>query len=563
MKDDKRSVAERLARPGLLNLKPYSSARDEFQGEGSVWLDANESPFGLRYKGIPGLNRYPDPLQSQLKEELSKRYRVPVHSIFAGNGSDEIIDLMIRAFCTPGRDTVIIMPPTYGMYEVQARIHDLNVAEVPLTEQFLPDEEAIGEAAAAAVAAGRPAKILFICSPNNPTGNITPNETIASIAATFDGIVMVDEAYIDFSGSDGALSLTERYDNIMVIRTFSKARGMAGARLGIGFSNREITDLLNRIKLPYNVNSLTIDAGLRALETEEATLQQIELIVEERERISGELGKISGISKVWPSAANFLLVSVEEPLKLYRHLLERGIVIRDRSKVRGCEGTLRITVGTPPQNDLLLEAIADYFSPSGSAQPAFSAGTTETVQRRTAETDIYVRFTPLGRGIGDIETGVGFLDHMLELLAFHSGSNIMIRGNGDLHIDAHHLVEDVALTLGAAIGQAVKNKPLERYGFTLPMDESLATVAVDISGRPVLVFDVAFRDAMIGDMPAEMVEHFFLSLATAARCTINIAASGQNDHHIAEAVFKAFGRALKMALQPSGGDRVASSKGVI
>jgi imidazoleglycerol phosphate dehydratase HisB len=347
----------------------------------------------------------------------------------------------------------------------------------------------------------------------------------------------------------------------MVIRTFSKARGMAAARLGIGFACKEVTGLLNRIKLPYNVNSLTIDAALRSLENEQTTKQQVNIIIEERNVIAEALEKMEGVIKVWPSDANFLLIKVEKPRELYSFLLGRGIVIRDRSTLEGCWGCLRITVGTPPQNKLLLEAMGEFFSnediSAATGRESFPA------RRRTAETDIFVRFIPYGRGIGDVQTGLGFLDHMLELLAFHSGSDIMIRGNGDLHVDAHHLTEDVALTLGAAIGDAVRNRPVERYGFTLPMDESLATVALDISGRAMLVWDVAFRSEMIGEMPASMVEHFFRSLATASRCTINVKAEGGDDHHIAEAVFKAFGRAMRMAFRPSGDGVVPSSKGVI
>ncbi len=553
-----------LARPELLNLKPYSSARDEFMGEADIFLDANENPFGFRYKGIPSLNRYPDPLQLELKLALSSRSGIAPEAIFAGNGSDEIIDLMIRAFCTPGRDSVIITPPTYGMYEVQARIHNLNVIKVPLTAGFLPDEKSIAMADAAAVASGTPAKILFLCSPNNPTGNLIPEKTIISIVRNFSGIVLIDEAYIDFSGTPGSLRLLKEFNNLMVIRTFSKARGMAGARLGIGYSNGEITGLLNRIKLPYNVNSLTIDAALRSLDADAATNRQVAIIVEERVALSKKLESMKGIMKVFPSDANFLLVRVKEPGTLYRFLTGQGIVVRDRSSLEGCEGCIRITVGTPPQNKILLAAIEEYFSGKGSDSGAMSVQPDSvSKRRRTNETDVFVKFTPVGRGLADIQTGVGFLDHMLELLAFHSGSDIIIRGNGDLQVDAHHLAEDVAITLGTAVADALSGQSIERYGFTLPMDESLARVAVDVSGRAVLVWEVSLTSPMLGDMPAEMVSHFFRSFASAARCTIHVNVSGENDHHKVEAVFKGFGRALRMALRPAGDGVVPSSKGVI
>jgi histidinol-phosphate aminotransferase len=551
---------ENLARPELLTLKPYSSARDEFQGEADIFLDANENPFGFRYKGVPALNRYPDPLQGKLKAALSAKSGIAPDAIFAGNGSDEIIDLMIRAFCRPGLDTIIITPPTYGMYEVQARVHNIKVTEVPLLPGFLPDEKGLAAAEATATANGTPAKLLFLCSPNNPTGNLIANETIALITANFSGIVIVDEAYIDFSGTEGALPLVWEYSNMMVLRTFSKARGLAGARLGVGYSNSFVTGLLNRIKLPYNVNSLTLDAGLRSLEAEDATKQQVSLIISERERVNNELKVMSGIIKVWPSDANFILMEVDTPKELYAYLLRCGIVVRDRSSLQGCKGCLRLTIGTPPQNEALLSALKEFFDNAG--LPAETMRTS-AVSRKTNETDIYVKFSPGLKGVADIQTGVGFLDHMLELFAFHSGSNLIVRGNGDLHVDAHHLAEDVALALGTAVADVIRQQPVERYGFTLPMDESLATVAVDMGGRAVLVWDVELKATMLGDLPAEMVSHFFRSFASAARCNINIKVTGENDHHKVEAVFKAFGRALKMAMKPSGDDVVPSSKGVI
>ncbi|MFO7573860.1 MAG: histidinol-phosphate transaminase [Bacteroidales bacterium] len=550
-----------LARPELLNLKPYSSARDEFKGEAEIFLDANENPFGFRYKGIPDLNRYPAALHRALRERLSSITGIPSGNIIAGNGSDEIIDLMIRAFCRPGIDSIIITPPTFGIYEVQARANATGILRVPLTDDFLPDAGAIVAAAAESASKGSQAKIVFLCSPNNPTANLVPVELIEEITASFPGLVIVDEAYIEFSGTNGAIDLLQSYSNLMILRTFSKARGMAGARLGIGYSCEEVISVLNKIKLPYNVNTLTLDAALKSLDNEKETLQQVAVIIEERRKLTEELSTMQGIVKVWPSDANFLLVRVEDPKGLYKYLAERGIVVRDRSSMEGCEGCLRITVGRPPENRLLLEAISGFMA--GTDLDSAVKKEQVTTRRKTSETDVFVKLTPDGKGIGDVQTGLGFLDHMLELLAFHSGCDLLIRGNGDLHVDAHHLAEDVAITLGLALADAMKGRPVERYGFTLPMDESLATVAVDMGGRAVLVWDVEFQSEMLGDLPSQMVSHFFRSLSTSARCAIHVKASGENDHHIAEAVFKAFGRALRMALRPSGAAAVPSSKGVI
>lgn len=550
-----------LARPELLDLRPYSSARDEFKGEAEIFLDANENPFGFRYKGVPDLNRYPAALQKTLRERLSAITGIPPSNIFTGNGSDEIIDLAIRAFCRPGTDSIIITPPTFGIYEVQARANAAGIVEVPLTGDFLPDAGAIVAAAAESASKGSQVKIAFICSPNNPTANLVPAELIEEIAATFPGLVIVDEAYIEFSGTNGAMGLLQSYKNLMILRTFSKARGMAGARLGTGYSCEEVISILNKIKLPYNVNTLTLDAALKSLYAERETAQQVAVIIEERRKLTEELPAIKGVLKVWPSDANFLLVKVQDPKGLYKYLAERGIVVRDRSSMKGCEGSLRITVGRPPENKLLLEAVRDFNE--GTVRDTDMKRKLVTTRRRTSETDVIVKFSPDGQGIGDVQTGLGFLDHMLELLAFHSGCDMLIRGNGDLHVDAHHLAEDVAITLGQAIADAMKERQVERYGFTLPMDESLATVAVDMGGRALFVWDVEFRSEMLGDLPSQMVSHFFRSLSTSARCAIHVKASGENDHHIAEAVFKAFGRALRMALKSSGGTAVPSSKGMI
>jgi histidinol-phosphate aminotransferase len=550
-----------LARPELLELKPYSSARDEFKGEAEIFLDANENPFGFRYKGVPDLNRYPAALQKNLREKLSEITGISASSIFTGNGSDEIIDLMIRAFCIPGKDSIIITPPTFGIYEVQARANATRIVEVPLTSEFLPDAGAIVAAAADSASSGSQVKIVFLCSPNNPTANLVPADLIEEIAATFPGLVIVDEAYIEFSGTNGAMDLLPVYKNLMILRTFSKARGMAGARLGVGYACQEVLSVLNKIKLPYNVNTLTLDAALKSLDAERETAQQVAVIIEERRKLADELQTVKGVLKVWPSDANFLLVKVEDPKGLYRYLAEKGIVVRDRSSVKGCEGSLRITVGRPPENRLLLEAIRGFME--GAETDTTVRREKAKIRRRTTETDVIVKFSADGRGIGDVQTGLGFLDHMLELVAFHSGFDMLIRGNGDLHVDAHHLAEDVAITLGQAIADAMKERQVERYGFTLPMDESIASVAVDMSGRAVLVWDVEFRSEMLGDMPTQMVSHFFRSLSASARCAIHVKASGENDHHIAEAVFKGFGRALRMALKATGGTSVPSSKGVI
>lgn len=543
--------------PHLRDLKPYSSARDEFKGEAGIFLDANENPYGASFRGVTALNRYPDPRQQELKELISKSENITAANIFIGNGSDEIIDLLIRAVCEPGETSVIVNPPTYGMYAVQAAINNTGIKEVPLNSSFEPDVEAIEKAADSNT------RILFICSPNNPTGNMAPRDTILRFVSSFRGLLVIDEAYTGFSEQDGFKDLVGDFPNIVIMRTFSKARGMAGARLGYAFASHDLIQVLNRIKLPYNVNSLTLAAAASVLQREEVWQNQAERIVSERQRVSSSLSQINGVERVWPSVANFLLVKVSDPRSLYAFLAEGGIVVRDRSSMPGCEGCIRVTIGTPAENSLLIEAIGEWSQ--GGSSSGDHDGIMKAVKRRiTRETDVMVDVRLRGRGISDVQTGSGFFDHMLEQLGFHGNMDIMIRVSGDVETGMHHIIEDVAITLGQAVKQALGNrKGIRRYGFTLPMDESIATVAVDMGGRGNLSWNVSFSGEMTGDVPVEMYPHFFSSFASAAGCTIHITASGENDHHKAEAIFKAFARATRDAVAEDSTGRLPSTKGII
>jgi histidinol-phosphate aminotransferase len=332
-----------LVRPNILNLSPYSSARDDFKGEASIWLDANENPFGE-------LNRYPDPYQQELKKALAEYNGVAPTQLFIGNGSDEVIDLLFRLFVKPGTDKALTFSPTYGMYQVSADINDAELINVPLnstfqidlesTEPFLDDPNL---------------KLIFICSPNNPTGNLIEPEAIEVLLNRFQGIVVIDEAYIDFADAPSWNERLGEFENLIIAQTFSKARGLAAARLGIAFANKAIIDLLNKIKPPYNVSTLNQAAGFRAMKNQRELEIQIQSIRSERARLTSELEQLSIVKQIFPSDANFILVEIENASEIYIALTKKGIIVRNRSKL--VPNTLRISVGTEIENKLLLSEL--------------------------------------------------------------------------------------------------------------------------------------------------------------------------------------------------------------
>ncbi len=339
---------EKLVRENIRSLSPYSTARDEYQGTPGVFLDANESP----YPGALGLNRYPDPRQKALKARVSALKGLPVANIFLGNGSDEAIDLMYRIFCTPGKDNALVIAPSYGMYTVAAGINDIQLRSIPLGPDFSLPEAAIREATDAYT------KLLFLCSPNNPSGNAFDPAQLERLIAGFPGIVVLDEAYADFSAKGSLRARVCQYRNLVVLQTFSKAFGMAGIRLGMAFADAYVIELMNRVKYPYNISQPAQDAAWKALGS--TPEEEVAEIVRERERLADRLPAFPFVHKVWPSDANFLLVRVDDADALYGFLLEQGIIVRNRSRVKGCEGCLRITVGTPAENEKLLTSLADY-----------------------------------------------------------------------------------------------------------------------------------------------------------------------------------------------------------
>ena len=340
-----------IARETVLNLKAYSSARDEFDGDATVFLDANENSYGSPLGD--DFSRYPDPSQGELRSKLAGINGVPVENLFVGNGSDEIIDLLIRVFCEPIHDEIIICPPAYGMYSVCAATSGVSIREAGLDTDFFPDREMIAKVT-------RPtSKLLFLCSPNNPTGGLIENSVIEAIAKEFPGVVVVDEAYVEFSGTEGFLPLLRTNPNVVILRTLSKAWGLAGLRIGLGFGSKETLSLLRKIKPPYNISEVAQHYALRALEEEATYRNHLRLLISERKRLTSALGNIPFVERVFQSDANFLLIRFADSERVFRTLKQRGVIVRDRSNQSGCESCLRITVGTERQNTVLLELLKE------------------------------------------------------------------------------------------------------------------------------------------------------------------------------------------------------------
>lgn len=338
---------EELVRPNVWRMQPYSSARNEFQGNASVFLDANENPWN------EPINRYPDPLQRQVKARLSQLKGVEPRSIFLGNGSDEAIDLVIRAFCEPKADNIVTITPSYGMYEVAAETNDVECRKVALDERFDLDVAALWAAVDAHT------KVIYLCSPNNPSGNSLNREAIYQLLRGFEGLVVVDEAYIDFSSQPSFLAELSQYPNLIVLQTFSKAWGAAAIRLGMAFAAPAIIEVLNKIKYPYNINLLVQNKALELMENEAEMRQEVKAILAERVRMAKLLSEAPFGFEVFPSDANFLLVRVGDADRLYKALVDRGIIVRNRNRVLKCQGCLRITIGLPAENDLLLHALSE------------------------------------------------------------------------------------------------------------------------------------------------------------------------------------------------------------
>ena len=548
----------KLARPNILGLEAYSTARDDCgSNRPEIFLDANENPYNN------GINRYPDPHQKALKSRISEIKGIAAGSLFLGNGSDEAIDLVYRVFCEPGESNTVSIAPSYGMYEVAAAMNDVEFRKVQLRPDFSMDTEAM------LAATDSKTRLMFICSPNNPTGNSFPAEQIEELLERFGGVVVLDEAYIDFSVRPSLTSLVKRYPNLIVLQTLSKAWGMAGLRIGLAVADPAVISLMSKVKYPYNINVVAQKMALMKLD-EAAKDKAVAEIVGQRFRLEKELRKCPEVKGIYSSDANFLLVRFDNPDEVYGRLLAGGVIVRNRSKVPGCEGCLRITVGTPAENDRLLRLLASPVT-----EPVEVALRCQGIEklgerhvrivRDTKETRITLELDLDSMGSGRISTGLPFFDHMLEQIPNHGGVSLAIEAKGDLQVDEHHTIEDVGIVLGEAINAALGSKlGIARYGFVLPMDDCDAAVLMDFGGRIDFKWNAEFKREKVGDVPTEMFSHFFQSVSAGAKCNLHIRAEGVNEHHKAEAIFKAFARALRMAVAKTPFPyELPSSKGIL
>lgn len=551
------SWLDTLIRKDLRGLASYSSARTESGGfTPSIAIDANESPwppFGRLGAHAP-VNRYPDPQPKALIARLAAAWHVRAEQLLLGRGSDEGIDVLLRLFCAAGEDEILICPPTFGMYKVYAAVQGARVLSVPLTGEGQLDVSAILKACTPNT------KLIFIPSPNAPMGHAMRTADIAALCTARAGksLIVVDEAYAGFSDTpDGLASALGTFPNLVLLRTLSKFYALAGERIGAVIAGEDVIRALGKVMSPYPLTQTSILAALEALGPN-GLLQADErrrTILAERTRMAELLPASPLVEHVYPSQANFLLVRATSAADLMNRLRSYGILPRDRSAE--IPEAVRITISTPEENDLVLKALGIEVERKAAPQRLFSA------QRRTKETDIGVTVNLDAPSFLKIDTGIGFFDHMLAQLASHGGFGLALECKGDLHIDQHHTVEDCALALGEALKGALGDKRgIARFGFHAPLDEAVAQVVIDLSGRPYAAFTGPFPAAVVGGLTTDMVPHFFQSLATAMAAAIHITVTGENAHHMVESVFKAVGRSLRAAFQKEG-QGIPSTKGVL
>ena len=535
-------MIEKYLRTHLKGLQPYRSARDIYKGNGYIFLDANENPL---IASEDRLERYPDPSQSALRMSLGARINIPEENLFFGVGSDEIIDLLVKLFCDPGKSEALTAEPTYGMYRTVCDIHNVRLNSILLEkETFDLNAEKLLKAVTPET------KIIFLCSPNNPTGNLLNREEILKVVRGFGGPVVIDEAYIDFSNTEGMLYDVLNYSNLCVMRTFSKAFGLAGARIGYLVGDTELVSWLFKIKAPYSINKLTEQKALEVLAQYDVIMKKLATVTETREKFASIVRGLPFVEKIYPSDSNFLLMKVTDPNGLCDSLAEKGVIVRDRSSQPLLDGCVRISIGTTSEMTTLLEALGVENDKVNLLLPEATTNTGRrgVTFRVTKETRVRVEVLLDEPGKAEIATGIGFFDHMLDQIARHGNMGLRVNVLGDLHVDEHHTVEDTGIALGEAIINALGNKAgIQRYGFYLPMDDSEAICSLDLGGRIRVKFKARFKREKVGDLPVELVEEFFNGVAAGMKANIVIRANGKNDHHKIEAIFKAFAKALNEA----------------
>jgi histidinol-phosphate aminotransferase/imidazoleglycerol-phosphate dehydratase/histidinol-phosphatase len=551
------TLLSRLARPEILALPPVDIAAqaNEAFGPDAIKLDANENPYAPLVEGAlgEGVNRYPEPQPAALRRAMAALYGVAPDNLVVTRGADDAIDILIRAFCRPGTDAVCVCQPTFSAYAQFARLQGARVIETRLTDSFDFDADAF----VAAVAGEANLKLAFLCAPNNPTGNPIAAADVLRVAdALPDTIVVLDEAYIEFSDAESLAAEAARRDNLVVLRTLSKAYGLAGARIGCAIGTPELAALIARALPPYPLPSLSIRAALTSLAPSRRPVhaERIARIRADRERIAGRLATSPIVQSVRSGGGNFLFLEVDDPEGLAAKLAALGVRVRFRP--HAAPGGVRLTIGTDAENEVALAALGVETD----GRPARRGASA----RDTKETRIAVAVDLDAAAPRSIATGIPFYDHMLDQVAAHGGFALTLACEGDLEIDAHHSIEDCAIAFGQALRQALGDRRgIGRFGFALPMDEAEAQVLIDLSGRPYSIFEGDFAASHIGAYPTEMTRHVFRSLADTLGAAIHVKVTGENDHHKTEACFKALGRALRQAIARAGGDALPSTKGVL
>lgn len=518
----------------------------------ALHLDANESPYAPPpVLSTKNFNRYPEQQPPVLRARLASLYGVSPDHVMVGRGADEGIEVLLRAFCEAGEDSILICPPTFGYYKTCADIQGAITIEAPLNDDYTWNRDRIFDAAKSA----KNLKAIFLCTPNNPSGNVMDRVLIEDICRSFPQVlVVIDEAYQEFSGEASFAGRIDDFENIVVLRTLSKVYALAGVRGGVAIADPRVIEIMLKVLPPYPIARPVEAAILSALAPSAMAVheQRLTECLSERDRVGKALKTSAFVKTLYPSAANFFLLELQDDDTALAALEKANVKIRHYPALN----RVRISIGSPEENTIMLRAfgVADRTAPKDRIGEMF---------RKTNETDIAVRVNLDDPSTVKIDTGIGFFDHMLEQIAKHSGMGLTLACEGDLEIDAHHTVEDVALAFGTALKHALADKAgIGRYGFVMPMDETQARVAIDLSGRPAFVWKGVFPTDHVGEFPAEMCPHFFQSLSQTLGASIQIDVEGENTHHMIEASFKGVGRALRPAFAIVGGD-IPSTKGTL
>jgi len=547
------AMISQRARPEILAMGGYVSARSiEKSNRGTIFLDANECAFEP-FIGALNLSRYPEQQPTALQEAICRWLDVSKRHITITRGADEAIDCLVRAFCVPGQDNIVICPPTFAMYAQSATLQNAEVRQAKLDSKFDLDVSLINQTT------DKNTKIIFVCSPNNPTANLMNRARILQLCTDYaeTALVVVDETYVEFADSESLIPCLDAHANLVILRTLSKSHAAAGLRCGVAVARSDVTELLQKVLAPYPLAQPVVDAALTILSAKSQSVLAAKRrdIVTRRDQVAAVLAASAEIVEVLPSDANYLLVRVKDAAGLCEKCRASGIILRNQSHQPGLENTVRVSIGSDEDMQAFIGVV------KGESLSGRSDQRVETVIRKTNETAISVRVNLDAVAPVRINTGIGFYDHMLDQIAKHGGFSLEIECDGDLHIDPHHSVEDCAIALGQAIRLALGDKRgIGRYGFFLPMDESQVKVALDFGGRFYLDFKADFPESHVGDLPTDMVPHVFYSLAENMQANLHIAVTGENTHHMVEACFKGFGRALRQAIRRDG-DEMPSTKG--